>query len=433
MRLTTRTETRQGWGELDAFSHLDPASRAPIAVAVSGGGDSLAALIHTCAWAERAGRPVLALSVDHRLQPASAEWTAFAGACAARLGARFHALAWTGDKPTSGLAAAARAARHRLIAQAAAAAGCTVMVTGHTAGDAAENAVLGQGRLTAWAPSPVWPEGRGLFLLRPLLDQSRAAIRADLTLAGWTWIDDPANDDTRHPRVRARQALTSEGGRPSSQSFARSALDPAAFVSDAAAGVLRLPRSASPRQIAMAAVSVGGGEGLPRGHALERLIARLGEGEPFATTLAGARIAAAADLVFTREVSREGLPRLLLPVGEPVVWDGRYEALATRPGYALQPLAGLKAKLQAEQQAPLRRIVAAARPTLPAVTSSDGAVVCPILAGHAAVRVKPLIEGRFLSACGAISCEAEARAFARMAKLSPTSYVGSLGLEGEIE
>ena len=53
---------------------LDDNLTQPIAVAFSGGGDSLGALIATKAWAERCGRPVIALHVDHRLQASSAAW-----------------------------------------------------------------------------------------------------------------------------------------------------------------------------------------------------------------------------------------------------------------------------------------------------------------------------------------------------------------------
>jgi tRNA(Ile)-lysidine synthase len=76
---------------------------------------------------------VVSLTVDHQLQPASAAWTADAVAKARALGAEARALAWTGDKPATGLSAAARAARHALLADAARAAGARVLLLGHTA------------------------------------------------------------------------------------------------------------------------------------------------------------------------------------------------------------------------------------------------------------------------------------------------------------
>ncbi|MGH6972723.1 MAG: ATP-binding protein, partial [Caulobacteraceae bacterium] len=57
---------------------LNGPADAPVAVAVSGGGDSIALLHLAKAWADRAGRTLVALSVDHRLQSASADWCRFA-------------------------------------------------------------------------------------------------------------------------------------------------------------------------------------------------------------------------------------------------------------------------------------------------------------------------------------------------------------------
>ncbi|MDO9249546.1 MAG: ATP-binding protein, partial [Phenylobacterium sp.] len=109
------------------------ASPAPIAVALSGGGDSLALTLMVADWAKVRGRSLLVLTVDHGLRAESAAWTRSCAATADRLGADFQALAWEGDKPATGLPAAARSARHRLIADAARAAGAKVVLMGHTA------------------------------------------------------------------------------------------------------------------------------------------------------------------------------------------------------------------------------------------------------------------------------------------------------------
>ncbi len=94
-------------------------SRRPVAVALSGGGDSLALLLASDTWAKAAKRSLLVLTVDHGLQAESAAWTTACAATAERLGLAFRALAWIGDKPSTGLPAAARAARQALLADAA--------------------------------------------------------------------------------------------------------------------------------------------------------------------------------------------------------------------------------------------------------------------------------------------------------------------------
>src|SRR5690349_1437499 len=69
----------------------------PIAVALSGGGDSVALTLIADAWAREVGRALLILTVDHRLQADSAAWTQGCAELARRLGRPFRALAWEGE------------------------------------------------------------------------------------------------------------------------------------------------------------------------------------------------------------------------------------------------------------------------------------------------------------------------------------------------
>jgi tRNA(Ile)-lysidine synthase len=121
---------------------LDGSSRAPLAAGFSGGGDSLALLLAAKAWADGAGRRVVALHVDHGLQPQSRAWAARAQAAAHDLGVDFRLLTWAGPKPTSGLPARARAARLALLAEAAREAGTRVLMLGHTADDVREGEAM---------------------------------------------------------------------------------------------------------------------------------------------------------------------------------------------------------------------------------------------------------------------------------------------------
>ena len=269
---------------------LDPTLPGPVAVGFSGGGDSLALLLAARAWARTAGRPLLALTVDHGLNPQSRSWTCQAETIAAALGVRFQALAWEGDKPRAGLQAAARRARHALLAAAAREAGASVLLLGHTRDDVgearwmrAQGSSVGSPR--EWSPSPAWPEGRGVFLLRPFLDVGRVELRQMLAPAGLAWIEDPANDDIRFLRTLARRAAA-PGERPPEQPAPEGGfeVDPS--------GTVRLGRGAAPSLLAMACVCTGGGERPPRREALERLVRRLAAGKVFTATLAGARIRA---------------------------------------------------------------------------------------------------------------------------------------------
>jgi tRNA(Ile)-lysidine synthase len=376
----------------------------PVAVALSGGGDSLALTLIADAWARERGRELVILTVDHRLQPGSADWTAGCAEVAARLGHRFLALAWEGDKPATGLPAAARTARHGLLADAARQAGARVLLMGHTADDVAEAATMRRAGSTTpdpreWAPSPVWPEGRGVFVLRPLLDVARAELRSWLEDRGETWVDDPANADPRFARSRARMV----GGAPVS----RQEPEPLCLAEQVRefAGMLAVDRrrlqAATPddarRLVALAAVCAGGGGRLPAGVRVQRLAAALQGDTPVIATLAGARVEGdGVEARFFREAgefARGGLA----PLRPPGVWDGRFEFGS---GGEVRRLAGLLRRLPGDQQWALRPFSPAARPALPAVVGPDGAVTCPALTG-----VESLVGERLRAAAGLVQRE----------------------------
>ncbi|WP_421933145.1 tRNA lysidine(34) synthetase TilS [Phenylobacterium sp.] len=390
--------------------HLLSASAAPIAVALSGGGDSLALALIAADWAKAHGRSLLILTVDHRLRAESAAWTQACAATAHRLGAGFRALAWEGEKPATGLPAAARIARHRLIADAAREAGAKVVLMGHTASDRLEAAAMRETGATTpspreWSPSPSWPEGRGVFLLRPLLSQTRAHLRAWLSERGETWIDDPANDDHRFARARARAALT--GDEVDEAALAGSLAELARAAADLAGGLV-LPRSAlagAPQAFfAAACLCAAGTTRPPRGARLGRLAAALAREAPGAATLAGARIEADRTQVrFLREpgeARRGGLAPLDLAAGATGVWDGRFEIVTTR-AVRVQALTGHAASLSPAARAALLVLPAGARGALPFIAGEGS----PLLTATAGISVRPLALDRLRAACGAVDRE----------------------------
>lgn len=389
----------------------------PVAVAVSGGGDSVALALIAHDWARAHGRRLLILTVDHGLGPLSRDWTQACADLAGRLGAGFRALSWTGRKPSTGLPAAARDARHRLIAAAARQAGARVVLMGHTAGDRAEARIMRLGGSSTpspreWGPSPVWPEGRDVFLLRPLLGAGRAEIRAWLAARGETWIDDPANDDPRFARARARQALATHASScvealPASPRPA----ELAAMVRDeGGVGLLALPREALREGeiapfVGAACLCAAGASRPPRAERTNRLARRLQGAETFAASLAGARIeAGAAEVRFLREpgeMTRRGLEPLALTPGQTRVWDGRFEITADR-AMTIVPLAGLAARLAPGQRQGLASLPPSARLGLPVVVEGDQVALAACVSG---VGVHALALARLMAACGAVDRE----------------------------
>lgn len=388
-------------------SRLDSASNAPLAVGFSGGGDSLFLLKATLDWARPRGRRVLALVVDHQLQADSARWTAEAVNKARAFGAEARALTWTGPKPAAGLPAAARRARHAMLAAAAREVGASVLLLGHTASDLAEAAAMRAEGSTVpdpreWSPSPVWPEGRDVLLMRPLLGLTRAQIRDALAVDGETWLEDPANADLRYARARARA-----GGAEVAVLKPEAARSPPAFSVDVA-GSIHLSRDVAATHLATALLCAAGTERPPRGERLERLIQRLRSGEVFTATLAGARIEAADEVLICRdagETARGGLSPLTLAPGDTGVWDGRWEITAGAEPLTVVALKGQASNLSPEQRARLAKLPAAVRPSSPLILRHGAAPCSPALDGldfaaEGGGRARLLVLGRFEAAVG---------------------------------
>lgn len=359
--------------------HLRHDSRRSLTVGLSGGGDSLALTLIAHAWAREVGRELVILNVDHGLQPQSGAWTTTCAAIAKRLGRPFRALTWTGDKPRTGLPAAARHARHRLIAEAARESGARVILLGHTADDLAEGETMRAAGGTTpdprvWAPSPVWPEGRGLFLLRPLMSSRRSEIRDWLQARGETWIDDPANVDPRYARSRAR--LTEPGARPRPSeirplALAERAREQAGVIAIARADLRAATLEEGRRFIRLATVCAGGGERLPVTTRVTRAVEALRGSSPFVATLGGARIEADDGTVRIFREAGEAARGGLAPIHAPGVWDGRFEMGAEGE---VRRLAGLARRLAPDEQAQVRALPAAARGALPVIVGADGSV-----------------------------------------------------------
>jgi tRNA(Ile)-lysidine synthase len=337
-----------------------------------------------------------------------------------------------------------------LLAEAARAAGAAVLLLGHTADDVREGERMRArgstlGRLRDWAPSPVWPEGREVFLCRPLLDMRRAELRARLSALGLDWIEDPANADPRFLRARVRAELeTAPDCHPGSREAAirdrrdeaaspwRSRLGacpraglrpdpggPACAGGSAgmtreygSGGLLAFPRNAFRGQdvraeLAVALVCASGRERPPRGAALDRLATRLATEDSFTATLAGARAEAGPEIVriFREpgETARGGLAPIRLEPGRPSIWDGRFEVTAGEPG-TVRAAGGLLGRLDGQDRTALRALPPAARAGVPVLIRDSQSR--PVLAGRSA-RVRDLVELRRLTACGLIAHERE--------------------------
>ena len=178
-----------------------------VLVACSGGADSLALL--AASVFETRSRPgrVVGVTVDHGLQPGSADRADSVVAQMARMGAdETAAVRVTVEPGGRGLEAAAREARYAVLEEVAARMDSRTVLLGHTMDDQAETVLLGLTRGSG---------GRSIAGMRPAFDcfhrpllgltrqQTEDACRAE----GIEFWDDPHNTDPRFTRARIRHRV----------------------------------------------------------------------------------------------------------------------------------------------------------------------------------------------------------------------------------
>lgn len=181
-------------------------------LAVSGGPDSTALLVLAARWRAplKRGPKLFAVTVDHALRRQSAAEARTVGRLARKLGIPHRILKWSGRKPSTGLQAAARDARYRLLAKAANRIGARYILTAHTLDDQAETVLFRLARgsgISGLSAMARQLDMAGLALVRPLLDLPKARLVETLRRAGIDFADDPSNRDPRFTRARLREVM----------------------------------------------------------------------------------------------------------------------------------------------------------------------------------------------------------------------------------
>lgn len=380
-----------------------------VALAVSGGPDSLALLRLSADYAARHGlTPPVALTVDHGLRQGSRAEAEMVGRVAQDLGARHEILTWRHGPVDAGVQARARDARYGLMAGYCTAHDIPALVTAHHLDDQAETFLMrlkrGSG-LDGLAAIPAEGRWAGLTLLRPLLDVTKARLIATAEAAGLPYVTDPSNDDPRFERARLRAglaALSELGFEPDAIALsarrlrrARVALEatvdafldthgdrsPAGYGSVSLPALLSAPEEVALRTLGRLIAAVGGVRVPVRLAKLETLFEGLRAHPDKGQTLGGCQLVPAGErLMVFREVRGSGLPRGELRPGGRLLWDNRFR-LELGAGEAetvtVEALgrSGAEALLKRDDGClPVPRLAAAA---LPVCRRGDGRRVLP--------------------------------------------------------
>jgi tRNA(Ile)-lysidine synthase len=325
-----------------AMDRLGPFEPNPaLAVAVSGGADSMGLAVLARDWAGHLGGSVRALIVDHGLRAASPNEAQITVERLERLGIAGRILRLSDLKPGSALAERARILRYQVLANACLDAGILHLLIGHHAADQVETVamrVLRGSQTHGLAGIPALREIAGVRLIRPLLGVEPSALRHLLIGRAIDWIEDPSNQDLRalRPRLRHARAFAprGDGGLPDALSSVgelrrreeeevgaelaqRASIRPEGFA-------LLSPGRISVNALRALVRTIGGARYPPSHTQICQLAAR-----PGPATVAGVRILPAGrlgdGLLIVRE---EAAISAAVPACHGAIWDGRFRQIA---------------------------------------------------------------------------------------------------------
>jgi len=324
-----------------------------LAVAVSGGRDSLCLALLASQWASERGGRIIALTVDHGLRAEARAEAEQVETWLAERAIETRILTWrTLAPPVTAIQATARAARYRLLSDCCAGLGILHLLVAHQADDQAETFVqrlLRDSGIEGLAGMAACVELPALRLLRPLLDVPRSVVTSALQGFAQDWIDDPSNRSEAYERGRLRAAglpIAAEQARLASAALGRlrgtleervnRLLAEIADVHPLGAVTLEPVLSKLPARLAMAIVSravvtAGGRNYPPRSARLRRLVAGMRQKEAsdagYASrdaTLAGCRILWRQHRwVVCRDPAAIRTPQVSDETGQS--WDGRFQ------------------------------------------------------------------------------------------------------------
>jgi tRNA(Ile)-lysidine synthase len=182
-----------------------------IAIALSGGPDSMALTLLAQEWARAHGSRIVALTVDHALRPESRAEAEQVAAWMRARGIDHHILTPEHTPAGNNTMQAARQWRYDALAEWCHAHDIRYCLLGHHKGDQRETVLLNAARGgDGLSGMPRLRDYRGVKFLRPLLGLEKEELENYLRAHAMGWIEDPSNRNADFARVRIRQQLAAD-------------------------------------------------------------------------------------------------------------------------------------------------------------------------------------------------------------------------------
>ena len=198
-------------------SQQSPKSGKRIAVALSGGLDSVVLLDTVCKaqTKNQAKNQIYAFHIHHGLQKPADDWLIFCEKLAKKYKIHFdfRLLHLNSEQDSGNVEARARAGRYEALADLCEEYGIEDLLLAHHQNDQAETVLLQLLRGSGVAGLSGMPVSRAISgipsitLWRPLLNQSRQELEAYAKEHQLKWIEDPSNQDTKYRRNAVRKKI----------------------------------------------------------------------------------------------------------------------------------------------------------------------------------------------------------------------------------
>lgn len=181
-----------------------------VAIAVSGGSDSMALLMLMKQYCGEINCDFIAITIDHNLRSESAEEAKEVGKILEKFHIEHKIIKWEGEKPKSNIQETARIARYELLTKYCKDHNINYLFTAHQMNDQAENFLI-----RAERGSGIYGLAginnkiilNGITVLRPLLKVLKSDLQAYLNQLQIKWVDDPSNYNECFTRVKHRKFL----------------------------------------------------------------------------------------------------------------------------------------------------------------------------------------------------------------------------------
>lgn len=183
-----------------------------IAVAVSGGIDSLSLTLLANEWAKKNNIKIIGITVDHGLRKSSYDEAFYINQLLKKFNIEHHILIWEDKKPTHNIENIAREARYNLIFDFCRKNKIKTILFGHHLQDQAENFLIrmfrGSGILGLSSMKKV-SYVNDFVIVRPFLDIEKEQLKEYLIKNKIKWIEDESNSDNKFLRNKIRIFLNS--------------------------------------------------------------------------------------------------------------------------------------------------------------------------------------------------------------------------------